>query len=88
MHHARLHRGENVVVKVQKDGIESCVETDLSMLADLAALAERHIDDLKFSTQLPSPADPTTRDARINTLAARKRIVSAFIVQSIRLASD
>ena len=47
VHHARLHSGENVVVKVQKDGIESRVEADLSMLADLAALAERHVDDLK-----------------------------------------
>jgi hypothetical protein len=42
VHHARLHSGENVVVKVQKDGIESRVEADLSVLADLAALAERH----------------------------------------------
>jgi ubiquinone biosynthesis protein len=47
VHHARLHSGEHAVVKVQKDGIESRVEADLSMLADLAALAERHIDDLK-----------------------------------------
>ena len=37
VHHARLHSGESVVVKVQKDGIESRVEADLSMLADLAA---------------------------------------------------
>ena len=47
VHRARLHTGEDVVVKVQKDGIESRVEADLSMLADLAALAERHVDDLK-----------------------------------------
>jgi ubiquinone biosynthesis protein len=47
VHRARLHSGENVVVKIQKDGIESRVEADLSMLADLAVLAERHIDDLK-----------------------------------------
>ena len=47
VHYARLHTGEDVVVKVQKDGIESRVEADLSMLADLAALAERHVDDLK-----------------------------------------
>jgi ubiquinone biosynthesis protein len=47
VHHARLHSGENVVVKIQKDGIESRVEADLSMLADLAAMAERHVDDLK-----------------------------------------
>jgi ubiquinone biosynthesis protein len=47
VHYARLQSGESVVVKIQKDGIESRVEADLSMLADLAALAERHIDDLK-----------------------------------------
>ena len=47
VHNARLLSGETVVVKVQKDGIESRVEADLSMLADLAALAERHVDDLK-----------------------------------------
>jgi ubiquinone biosynthesis protein len=47
VHHARLHTGEHVVVKIQKEGIESRVEADLSMLADLAALAERHVDDLK-----------------------------------------
>ena len=47
VHHASLHSGEQVVVKIQKDGIESRVEADLSMLADLAALAERHVDDLK-----------------------------------------
>jgi ubiquinone biosynthesis protein len=47
VHHARLHSGENVVVKIQKEGIESRVEADLSMLTDLAALAERHVEDLK-----------------------------------------
>jgi ubiquinone biosynthesis protein len=47
VHHARLHSGEDVVVKIQKDGIASRVEADLSMLADLASLAERHLDDLK-----------------------------------------
>jgi ubiquinone biosynthesis protein len=47
VHYARLHSGENVVVKVQKDGIASRVAADLSMLADLASLAERHAEDLK-----------------------------------------
>ena len=42
VHHARLHTGENVVVKVQKDGIEPKIEADLSILADLAELAQRH----------------------------------------------
>jgi len=47
VHHARLHSGEEVVVKIQKEGIESRVEADLTILADLAALAERHVDDVK-----------------------------------------
>lgn len=42
VHHARLQTGENVVVKVQKDGIEPKIEADLSILGDLAELAERH----------------------------------------------
>jgi ubiquinone biosynthesis protein len=47
VHYARLHSGEHVVVKIQKAGIESRVEADLGILADLAELAERHVDDLK-----------------------------------------
>ena len=47
VHYARLHSGENVVVKVQKDGIDTQVETDLNILAELAELAEAHVSDLK-----------------------------------------
>ena len=47
VHYARLHSGEHVVVKVQKHGIESRVETDISILSDLAELAERYVDELK-----------------------------------------
>jgi ubiquinone biosynthesis protein len=39
VHYARLHSGESVVVKIQKDGIESRIDADLAMLAYLAALA-------------------------------------------------
>ena len=46
VHHARLHSGEKVVVKVQKHGIEEAIEADLSILADLAALAEKHVPEL------------------------------------------
>jgi ubiquinone biosynthesis protein len=48
VHHARLHTGQNVVVKVQKDGIVPQVETDLDILSDLATLAERHVPDWKL----------------------------------------
>ncbi len=44
VHHARLHSGEKVVVKIQKHGIEEAIHADLSILADLAALAEKHSD--------------------------------------------
>ena len=47
VHHARLHTGEHVVVKVQKDAVQARVETDLSILTDIAELAERHVDELK-----------------------------------------
>ncbi len=47
VHYARLQSGEEVVVKVQKEGIEGKIEADLSILADLAQLAERHVAELK-----------------------------------------
>jgi ubiquinone biosynthesis protein len=47
VHHARLRTGEAVVVKVRKAGIESKIESDLSILAGLAELAEKHVPQLK-----------------------------------------
>lgn len=47
VHHARLHSGEDVVVKIQKDGIEAQVEADLGILAHLAQLAERYVAELR-----------------------------------------
>ena len=47
VHSARLQSGEEVVVKIQKEGIEARIEADLSILADLAALAEKHVTELK-----------------------------------------
>ena len=42
VHRARLHGGEAVVVKVRRPGIESIIETDLDILATLAAMIEKH----------------------------------------------
>jgi ubiquinone biosynthesis protein len=42
VHGARLHSGEEVVVKVQHAGIMDVIGPDLDILADLADLAERH----------------------------------------------
>lgn len=41
VHHATLHDGRPVVVKVQHHGIEATIANDLDILAALAALAER-----------------------------------------------
>jgi ubiquinone biosynthesis protein len=47
VHHARLRSGEQVVVKIQKSGIEARIEADRGLLADLAGLVERHVVSLK-----------------------------------------
>jgi ubiquinone biosynthesis protein len=48
VHRARLHSGDEVVVKTQRPGIESIVEVDLEIMLHLATLAERHIEELAF----------------------------------------
>jgi len=45
VHRATLHSGDLVAVKVRRPGIEALIEADLAILADLAALAERHVPD-------------------------------------------
>lgn len=47
VHYARLASGEEVVVKIQKAGIEERIEADLAILADLAQLVERHVAQAK-----------------------------------------
>ena len=46
VHRARLHNGDEVVVKIQRPGIEKIVEVDLEIMLHLATLAERHIEEL------------------------------------------
>ena len=41
VHSARLKNGRSVVIKIQRPNIENVIEVDLSILGDLAALAER-----------------------------------------------
>jgi ubiquinone biosynthesis protein len=48
VHRARLHNGDDVVVKIQRPGIEKIVEVDLEIMLHLATLAERHIEELSF----------------------------------------
>ncbi|HBB41852.1 MAG TPA: ubiquinone biosynthesis regulatory protein kinase UbiB, partial [Proteobacteria bacterium] len=47
VHAAELADGSQVVVKVQRPGIESLVETDIHILLRLAALAHRTIPEVR-----------------------------------------
>ncbi len=47
VHLARLHSGEQIVVKVQHAGIADKVLPDLDILADLAELAEKHASQIR-----------------------------------------
>lgn len=44
VHAAELHTGEDVVVKVQRPGVEQRIEADLAILMDLARLAQARTD--------------------------------------------
>lgn len=44
VHLAKLQNGTNVVVKVQRPGIQSTIEVDLEIMMHLAGLMERHLD--------------------------------------------
>lgn len=48
VHRAVLTTGEVVAVKVQKQGIQAEIERDLSIMAGLAELMERHVADLRL----------------------------------------
>jgi len=48
VHYATLPDGTEVVVKVQRPGVESQVLTDLSLLRPLAEYAERHVPELQM----------------------------------------
>ncbi|MBU0910432.1 MAG: AarF/ABC1/UbiB kinase family protein [Proteobacteria bacterium] len=52
VHRARLPNNEDVVVKVQRPGIQEIIETDLEIMLHLASLMERHLEE--FEVQRPS----------------------------------
>jgi len=45
VHRARTKAGDEVAVKVQRQGIKDIIETDIRILHDLATLAERHLPE-------------------------------------------
>ncbi|RJX35324.1 MAG: AarF/ABC1/UbiB kinase family protein [Desulfurivibrio sp.] len=52
VHLARLPNDEEVVVKVQRPGIQEIIETDLEIMLHLASLMERHLEE--FEVQRPT----------------------------------
>jgi ubiquinone biosynthesis protein len=65
VHAAELPSGERVVVKVQRPGIRSTVETDLEILEHLASLAERRVEELEVQ-------QPSTVVAEFSRLLAKE----------------
>ena len=51
VHRARLHTGEDVVVKVQHAGIADKIMPDLDILAGLAELAEKHLTQFVLTSR-------------------------------------
>ncbi len=47
VHRAKTKNGDDVAVKVQRPGIEQIIETDIRILRNLAALAERQIPEIR-----------------------------------------
>ena len=45
VHTAKLHDGTEVIVKVQRPGIEALIESDLGLLFSLARLLEAHVEE-------------------------------------------
>ena len=81
VHRARLHTGELVAVKVRRPGIGPIIESDLAVLADLAALAERHLADARLYN-LPDMVEEFARTIRAEQNLAREgRIITRVTAQ-------
>lgn len=76
VHRARTHAGEQVVVKVQRPRIEQCIESDISILYQLARIVEAVIEEtgVYTPTGIVEEFERTTReelDFRIEARNAR-----------------
>lgn len=79
VHKALLRNGEEVVVKVQRPGIQSVIQIDLEIMLHLASLMERHLEEMKthqptkiveeFARTLEREIDYTTEVAYIERFA-------------------
>ncbi len=81
VHKAKLHDGTVVAVKIQRPDINKTIERDLEILADLAAVMERHVPELavlnptgvvkEFATTLRAELDFTNEAANAERFRAQ-----------------
>lgn len=79
VHKAELKSGEEVVVKIQRPGINKIIEVDLEILLHLASLMERHLEGVEvlrptkiveeFAKTLEKEIDYTSEAANIERFA-------------------
>jgi ubiquinone biosynthesis protein len=48
VYHAHLHSGEEVAVKVQRPGITRIIESDISLMRQIAEWMKEHIEDIRW----------------------------------------
>jgi ubiquinone biosynthesis protein len=81
VHRAVLPSGELVAVKIRRPGIEAIIEADLAVLADLAALADRHMADAALYN-LPALVEEFARTIRREQDLAREgRLITRIAAQ-------
>jgi ubiquinone biosynthesis protein len=80
VHRGVRHSGELVAIKVRRPGIGPIIESDLAILADLAALAERHIPDARLYS-LSSLVDEFASTIRRELNLAREGRIIARVTE-------
>jgi ubiquinone biosynthesis protein len=85
VHRATLRSGAVVAVKVRRPGLAAVVETDVAILADLAALAERHWPDASLYSLSELVAEFARTIRREQDLVREGRLIERFASQ---FASD
>ena len=81
VHRATLRSGEEVAVKVRRPGIEALIESDLAILANLAALAEHYIPDARLYSLSELVAEFARTIRRELDLAREGRIIARVASQ-------
>jgi len=82
VHRATLRSGEIVAVKIRRPGIGELIETDLAILADLAAMAERHVPDANLYSVSDLVEEFARTIRREQDLAREGRIIERVASQS------